>query len=115
MLKKRAVSTAMLVSCALIWGTSYIAQILGMQEIGPLTFCASRYVVSVAALALLLSVLGKRRGNADGGRGVRTAEEKRAERRKTIRNGAICGLALFSGSVLQLVGMQELLRAKLLL
>ena len=23
----------MLVSCALIWGTSYIAQILGMQEI----------------------------------------------------------------------------------
>ena len=107
MLKKRAVSTAMLVSCALIWGTSYIGQILGMQEIGPRTFWASRYVVSVAALALLLSVLGKRRGNADGGRGVRTAEEKRAERRKTIRNGAICGLALFSGSVLQLVGMQE--------
>ena len=107
MLKKRAVSTAMLVSCALIWGTSYIAQILGMQEIGPLTFCASRYVVSVAALALLLSVLGKRRGNADGGRGVRTAEEKRAERWKTIRNGMICGLALFSGSVLQLVGMQD--------
>ena len=53
MLKRRAVSTAMLVSCALIWGTSYIAQILGMQEIGPLTFCASRYVVSVAALSLI--------------------------------------------------------------
>ena len=57
MLKRRAVSTAMLVSCALIWGTSYIAQILGMQEIGPLTFCASRYVVSVAALSLMLALM----------------------------------------------------------
>lgn len=105
MLKKRAASTAMLVSCAVIWGTSYIAQILGMQEIGPLTFCASRYVVSVAALALLLAVLGKKRKTEENF-DVRTAEEKRAEWKKNIRHGAICGLALFSGSVLQLAGMQ---------
>ena len=105
MLRRRAVSTAMLVSCALIWGTSYIAQILGMQEIGPLTFCASRYVVSVAALSLMLTLMGKR-GGFDEARGERTLEEKRAERMKILRNGAICGLALFSGSVLQLAGMQ---------
>ena len=79
MLKRRAVSTAMLVSCALIWGTSYIAQILGMQEIGPLTFCASRYVVSVAALSLMLALMGKR-GGFDEARGERTPEEKCAER-----------------------------------
>ena len=105
MLRRRAVSTAMLVSCALIWGTSYIAQILGMQEIGPLTFCASRYVVSVAALSLMLTLMGKR-GGLDDVRGERTPAEKRAERMKILRNGAICGLALFSGSVLQLAGMQ---------
>ena len=105
MLKRRVVSTAMLVSCALIWGTSYIAQILGMQEIGPLTFCASRYVVSVAALSLMLALMWKR-GGLDDVRGERTPEEKRAERMKILRHGAICGLALFSGSVLQLAGMQ---------
>lgn len=64
----------MLVSCALIWGTSYIAQILGMQEIGPLTFCASRYVVSVAALSLMLTLMGKR-GGFDEACGERTPEK----------------------------------------
>lgn len=105
MIKRRAVSTAMLLSCALIWGTSYIAQILGMQEIGPLTFCASRYVVSATALLLLLAVMGTR-GDSPDGRGLRSAAEKREERRKVLMHGAICGLALFSGSILQLVGMQ---------
>ncbi|OUO92596.1 DMT family transporter [Cloacibacillus sp. An23] len=105
MLKRRAVSTAMLVSCAVIWGTSYIAQILGMQEIGPLTFCASRYVVSSAALALLLFVTWKRGETGDGGETL-SAGEKRAELGRIIKHGAICGAALFSGSVLQLAGMQ---------
>lgn len=105
MIKRRAVSTAMLLSCALIWGTSYIAQILGMQEIGPLTFCASRYVLSAAALALFLAVMEIRRNSHDG-RGLRAAAEKREERRKILAHGVICGLALFSGSILQLVGMQ---------
>lgn len=95
----------MLLSCALIWGTSYIAQILGMQEIGPLTFCASRYVVSAAALLLLLAVM-ETRGDSPDGRGLRAASEKREERRKVLMHGAICGIALFSGSILQLVGMQ---------
>lgn len=95
----------MLLSCALIWGTSYIAQILGMQEIGPLTFCASRYVVSATALLLLLAVMGTR-GDSPDVRGLRAAAEKREERRKVLMHGAICGLALFSGSILQLVGMQ---------
>ena len=105
MVKRRAVSTAMLVSCALIWGTSYIAQILGMQEIGPLSFCASRYVVSAAALALLLAVMEARKNGARN-RGPADNAEKRAERIKAVKHGAICGLALFSGSILQLTGMQ---------
>lgn len=106
MIKRRAVSTAMLLSCALIWGTSYIAQTLGMQEIGPLTFCASRYVVSAAALSLFVTVTGKHSSSQDG-RGSRTAAEKGEDRRKTLIHGAICGAALFLGSILQLIGLQN--------
>lgn len=106
MLKKRAVSTVMLVSCAMIWGSSYVAQMIGTQEIGPFSFIASRYVISVAVLTLFLAVLqkrAKRRTYAS-----RHAEwAKRAKFTATLRRGAICGAALFTGSMLQLIGMMQ--------
>lgn len=103
MLNKRAVSTVMLVSCALIWGTAYIAQVFGMREIGPLTFCAGRFALSFAALALTLLFIENRREKKNV---PRASAVMREERLRIILHGSICGLALFFGVFFQLSGLR---------
>ncbi len=91
---------AALAMCALIWGTSYIAQILGMQSIGSLTFCASRYAISFTVLALAIALADRRSGLR-----LRTTDERRAETCRTVTRGVICGTVLFAGSILQQHGL----------
>ena len=56
--------------------------------------------------SLMLALMGKR-GGFDEARGeLRAGGKTRRKNENTFRHGAICGLALFSGSVLQLAGMQ---------
>jgi len=48
---KKTISLICLVSCTFIWGTTFIAQDSGMDNIGPFTFNAARFFVGFFAVA----------------------------------------------------------------
>lgn len=82
----------MLMACAFIWGTAFVAQSVGSDYMGPYTFLASRSWLACAFLLGLMAVLrkmGKRtppRSRASG----RT--KSAAARRYFLRCGAVCGV-----------------------
>ena len=47
---KKTISFACLIVCTLIWGTTFVAQDSGMDNIGPFTFNAVRFFVGFLAV-----------------------------------------------------------------
>ena len=58
---KKAVSFTCLVICTLIWGTTFIAQDTGMDNIGPFTFNAVRFLVGFLAVAPFVFLFEKKK------------------------------------------------------
>lgn len=84
---------------ALIWGTAFVAQSVGMDHIGPFTFNAVRSYVGGVALIPVILFFNSRK----------TTEQRQAEKanRKTLVIGGICcGIALGVASLFQQVGIQ---------
>jgi drug/metabolite transporter (DMT)-like permease len=91
-------SDALLLTTAIIWGFSFVAQRVGMDYVGPFTFNGIRF--AIGSLSLLPLVLMSR--------------EQRAATNKILPNpglktiffgGGALGLALFSGASLQQIGL----------
>lgn len=84
-----------LLICAMIWGSSFVAQIFGASHLGPLSYNSIRFLVGSAAL-LPFVLWRKKRGMSEnrllGG---------------TVRAAAICGVVLFLGSYFQQRGMSD--------
>lgn len=57
--KKQLRNTLMLMACAFIWGTAFVAQSVGSDYMGPYTFLASRSWLACAFLLGLMAVLHK--------------------------------------------------------
>ena len=87
-----AKNAILLFLAALIWGTAFVAQSVGMDYVGPFTFNACRYVIGSAVLFPLI-LLGKRR---TGGKLIS---------RDDLRAGAACGFFLAVASNLQQAGI----------
>ena len=49
-MNKKIFSLICAISCSVIWGTSFVAQDMGMDYIGPYTFSASRLLLGFLAL-----------------------------------------------------------------
>jgi len=58
---KKAISFICLVVCTLIWGTAFIAQATGMDNIGPFTFNSSRFYVGFLAVAPFVFLFEKKK------------------------------------------------------
>ncbi len=101
-MKNRTVlaNLALLVA-AFIWGTAFVAQSVGMDYVGPLTFLFVRSFIGAAALLVVIVVSNiwkKKKGNY-----VKASYEGQ----KILRKGGIlCGLSLCAASGLQQMGMQ---------
>ena len=85
----------MLLTASFFWGTTFVAQIVGMEGLGPYTYAALRFALGVLCLlALWLAYGGKR------------AQMRRAGTyRSGFRAGVSVGLAMFAGVTLQQVAM----------
>ena len=95
----RMKSNLMLLLCATIWGSAFVAQSSGMEHIGPWTFNACRSLIGGFTLLVLMPFL-------DNIRHV-SVEEKRSMDRKTLLTGGIdCGIALCAASIFQQTGIQ---------
>ena len=81
--------------CTFIWGTTFIAQDTGMDDIGPFTFNAVRFFVGFLAVTPLAFIFERKN--------ISKSVQKRS---KTIYQLSILiGLSLFLGSALQQVAL----------
>ena len=96
MKNEKMLGNILLLLTAMIWGTAFVFQRVGMESIEPATFTASR--MSLAALATgLVSLLLGRRGSA----AARTARDFKS----AVPGGICCGLFLGAASLFQQFGI----------
>ena len=83
----------LLLLTALIWGAAFVAQRMGMDHMGPLTFNGIRFALGALALLPLIGHMDKRRTTAP------------TPLPTLIRGGLLMGGALFLGAWLQQFGL----------
>ncbi len=91
----------LLLITALIWGSAFVAQSVGMEHIGAFTFQCTRSLVGSAVLVpvfLIKDAVKKRSGAC--------AEAKKSSRATLWKAGVICGIIMTVASNLQQVGIQ---------
>ena len=86
---------------ALIWGTAFVGQSKGAENLEAFTFNAARSIVGAAALFLGLTVYRKMHPTADD----RTPEQRRAGRKELLKGGLCCGSALGVAACVQQLGI----------
>ncbi len=91
-------SDILLFLTALIWGFAFVAQRLGMEDVGPFTFNAVRF--ALGCMVLLPVILFMERN-----RPLIPAHVRQAERKGIVRVGLLAGGLLFCGASLQQAGM----------
>jgi drug/metabolite transporter (DMT)-like permease len=79
---------------AAIWGLAFVAQRVGMDHVGPLTFNGVRFALGSLALLPLIRFMGRNR-----------ARPSAASASRLLWGGLVLGLALFGGSTLQQLGL----------
>lgn len=77
-----------LLAAAMIWGGGFVAQRVGMRDVGPMTFSAIRFVLGTAVVALMMAV-----------------RPRPALSEWPWRSGLAAGALLFAGVALQQIGM----------
>lgn len=99
-------STLLLLLIAMIWGTSFIGQKVGMEDIGPYFFVAFRMLFAGIALipVYLLSEKSGEKALARAG-AVRSAAEKQQMVRAGIVGGFFCGIVVYCGNTMQQIGL----------
>jgi drug/metabolite transporter (DMT)-like permease len=83
----------MLLLTAAIWGSAFVAQRVGMEHVGPLTFNGIRFALGAL---VLLPVVGWRNGRN---------QESEGSLFSLIQGGIIAGVVLFAGATLQQIGL----------
>ena len=102
MKNKNLLGNLLLILTAIIWGTAFVSQRVGMESIEPMTFNAARYglgTVAVSLVALISSA--KKRSLPD----PRTPDERKKVQRCTLFGGLGCGFFLAVGGFFQQAGL----------
>lgn len=89
-------SSFLLFMAAFIWGVAFVAQSVGMDYMGPLSFNGARFLMG--SLVLLPLIIYRRR--KDKKAGIQPADTK-----TTVTGGICCGLALCAAALLQQYGI----------
>lgn len=97
--KSNIKGNVILMITALIWGTAFVAQSVGMDYVGPFTFITARYIVGGLFLIPCIYILNKMN---------RKPVEKRSndDKKTLMTGGLLCGTALFTASCFQQIGIQ---------
>ena len=97
-MNKKIIGSLLLVLVAMIWGTAFVFQRTGMEQIEPITFNASRMTLAAVAIGILAlfqkpSPLPKNSSDA------------KSTSRTTIIGGVLCGVFLTAASIFQQMGL----------
>ncbi len=108
-MSKKFQSNCMLLLTAIIWGSAFVAQSVGMDYVGPFTFNGTRSIIAAIVLipiAMIFLNKEKKDAMAQPDYHEPSEAEKAARKKATIVGGFFCGLTLFLGSSLQQYGIQ---------
>ena len=98
-MKHRTTNNLLLALTALIWGSAFVAQSVGMDYIGPFTFNSIRsFMGGIVLLPVIFIMKRQRRKNGQG-------EPSSGDRKTLIIGGICCGIALAAASSLQQIGI----------
>lgn len=89
---------------AIIWGTSFISQKLGMNYIQPFTFGASRFLLGAAVLVPVILIFAALNKNKSNGRPAGESKPK-LNNKDLIMGGSLCGISLFLAASCQQWGI----------
>ncbi len=107
--KKKLTGNLFLLMTALIWGLAFVAQRVGMDYVGPLTFTAIRFWLGAAVLFPVLYFMDKKDAqelnDSKEATSLPTPEEKAKNRKSLMVAGGTCGTVLFAASILQQYGL----------
>ena len=95
MKKEQFKGSAQLLLATLIWGCAFVAQSVGMDHLGPMTFQAIRSILAVLALLPVTALMNRAPGAFLPG----------WKAKGLWKTGILCGLALFVAQSLQQVGL----------
>ena len=98
MKKNNLLSSALLLTAAIIWGLAFVAQEETADTVPPFTVNAVRSLIASAALLPIAAVIRKKQGK-------RLLESNPADRKKLIKAAVICGVMLCISVNLQQVGI----------
>ena len=101
MYQTEAKGTIFLLITALIWGSAFVAQSIGMDYIGPFTFSAARNVIAIIVLMPVILLFTDKR---DDGTYPPIWQQLKPDA-ITLTGGAWCGLTLGIADTLQQVGI----------
>ena len=82
---------------ALIWGTAFVFQRVGMESITPITFNASRMTISAVAVGILSLFIKDKKDYPE--------EKKKKRARNVLIGGVVCGMFLNTASLFQQMGI----------
>ncbi len=94
-------NSLILLLTATIWGFAFVAQSVGMDYVGPLTFLFSRSLIGGIVLLPVVAILHKN----GPGHASETPEEKRKARKTLLIGGVCCGVALCAADLTQQIGL----------
>ena len=92
---KKTISFICLIVCTLIWGTTFVAQDAGMDNIGPFTFNSTRFFVAFLSVIPFVLFFEKKK----------IFEEIKLKKKLFIKLMIPVGLSLFLGTALQQVSL----------
>ncbi len=100
--KDNLIGSILLTLCAIIWGSSFVAQTAGAEFVGPFTFIAVRSLLGAAALAPVVAVMSFFKKNKQ----KEISHKMKAEEKNYLFKGGIaCGVVLCVASCLQQLGI----------
>lgn len=82
---------------ALIWGTAFVFQRVGMESITPITFSAARMTISAVAVGILSLFIKEKKEYPE--------EQKKKRAKSVLLGGVVCGLFLNTASLFQQMGI----------
>lgn len=97
-------NTFLLLLTAFIWGVAFVAQSVGMDYVGPLTFNASRFIIGAIFLIPCIAFLDKlkEKENQAACKNIPAAPQNK---KVLIIGGICCGIAIAAASTLQQYGI----------
>ncbi|MDI9520488.1 MAG: DMT family transporter [Bacillota bacterium] len=96
----KGTGSLMLLLAAIIWGSAFVAQSMGMDHIGPFTFQAVRSLMGAVALLPVIFLFDKQRKSKP-----ENDKEAHFQTKDLLLGGVLCGLVLFVAINLQQFGL----------